>query len=279
MTIANDHLKALSTQRANGLGQLSLQFKEGRTRVAGLYQEGAAKIRMPRTATDPLEAILINTSGGLTGGDRLRWDVELSGNASAVVTTQACERIYRSGGGEARIATSLKLAKGTRLAWLPQETILFNQSALTRRLDIEMEKGAELLVVEANVFGRLAMGETVERALFHDRWRVRQEGRLIHAEELRLGPDVAEQLQARAVANKALAIATVLMVSEQAERHLDAARAIVGEDGGCSLVDANQAPKLIVRLIAPDSYELRKRLVPLLALLNGKAGLPKVWSL
>jgi len=279
MTIASDHLKALSTQRVNGLGQLSLQFKDGRTRIAKLYQEGAAKIRMPQTAADPLEAILINMSGGLTGGDRLRWEVELSENASAVVTTQACERIYRSGGGEARIATRLKLAKGTRLAWLPQETILFNQSAITRRLDVEMEKGAELLVVEANVFGRLAMGETVERALFHDRWRVRQEGRLVHAEELRLGPDVAEQLQARAVANQALAIATVLMVSDDAGRHLDAARMIVGEDGGCSLVDTNQASKLIIRLIARDSYELRKRLVPLLALLNGKAGLPKVWSI
>ncbi len=279
MTIANDHLKALSTQRANGLGQLLLQFKDGRTRIAKLYQEGAAKIRMPRTVTDPLEAILINTSGGLTGGDRLKWQVELSENASAAITTQACERIYRSGGGEARIDTNIKLAEGTRLAWLPQETIVFNQSALTRRLNIEMEKGAEVLVVEATVFGRLAMGETVERALFHDRWRVRQEGRLVHAEELRLGPEVAEQLHARAVANQALAIATVLMVSEQAERHLDAVRTIVGEDGGCSLVDAHGVSKLIIRLIASDSYKLRKRLVPLLALLNGKAGLPKVWSI
>lgn len=279
MTIANDHLKALSTQRANGLGQLLLQFKDGRTRIAKLYQEGAAKIRMPRTVTDPLEAILINTSGGLTGGDRLKWQVELSENTSAVITTQACERIYRSGGGEARIDTNIKLAEGTSLAWLPQEIIVFDRSALTRRLNIEMEKSAEVLVVEANVFGRLAMGETVELALFHDRWRVRQEGRLVHAEELRLGPEVAEQLHARAVANQALAIATVLMVSEQAERHLDAVRTIVGEDGGCSLVDTHGVSKLIIRLIASDSYELRKRLVPLLALLNGKAGLPKVWSI
>ena len=49
----------------------------GRTRVERLYQEGAAKIRMPRTSSaDPLEAMLINTAGGLTGGDRLDWQIE-----------------------------------------------------------------------------------------------------------------------------------------------------------------------------------------------------------
>src|SRR5690606_35796222 len=132
MIINNNKLAELSSQRVNGLGGLSIHCKDGRPRISRLYQEGAARIRMPQVGNDPLEAILINTSGGLTGGDRLQWDVELGENASAVITTQACERIYRSGGGEARIATRLKMAKGTRLAWLPQETILFNHSMLSR---------------------------------------------------------------------------------------------------------------------------------------------------
>src|SRR5690606_28595396 len=123
---------------------------------------GAARIRMPKVGQDPLEAILINMSGGLTGGDRLSWNVELGEGTSATVTTQACERIYRSGGGEARITTHLKAANGTRLAWLPQETILFDRSALSRKLDLELEETAEALVVEATVFGRLAMNEQVE---------------------------------------------------------------------------------------------------------------------
>lgn len=272
-------LKALSSQRVNGSGGLSVRMRDGRSRIARLYQEGAAKIRMPQVAGDPLEAILINTSGGLTGGDRLQWDVDVDEGASAFVTTQACERIYRSGGGEARIATRLRLAKGTRLAWLPQETILFDRSALSRRLEVDMEEGAEALIAEATVFGRKAMGETVGEALFGDRWRVRFGGRLVHAEEFRLGPDMAAQLQARPVADGALAVATVLLVCGDAERHLDAARQIVGADGGCSFWQAGPASKLVARLYAPDSYALRKRLTPLLALLNGRAGLPKVWSI
>ncbi|MCH4540097.1 urease accessory protein [Ochrobactrum sp. POC9] len=278
MIINNNKLAELSSQRVNGLGGLSIHFKDGRSRISRLYQEGAAKIRMPQVGGDPLEAILINTSGGLTGGDRLRWDVELGENASAVITTQACERIYRSGGGEARIATRLKAAKGTRLAWLPQETILFNQSVLSRTLDVELEEGAEILVVETTIFGRLAMGERVDEAMFSDRWRVRLGGQLVHAEEFRLGPDVGAELQARPVADGAFAVATVLLISGEAGRHLEAARQIIGGEGGASLWQVGAATKLMARLYAPDSYALRKRLGPLLALLNGKAGLPKVWT-
>lgn len=181
-------------------------------------------------------------------------------------------------GGEARIATRLKAAKGTRLAWLPQETILFNHSALSRTLDVELEDGAEILVVEATIFGRLAMGERVDEAAFSDCWRVRLDGRLVHAEELRLGPNVGAELQALPVTDGAFAVATVLLISEDAGKHLETARQIIGEEGGASLWQVGAATKLMMRLYAPDSYALRKRLGPLLGLLNGKAGLPKVWT-
>lgn len=279
MPVNSNELDKLLSQRANGVGRLSVHFKDGRSRISQLYQEGAAKIRMPKAAFDSLEAVLINTSGGLTGGDRLRWEVELHENAKAIITTQACERIYRSEGGEARIAMHIKAKKGTLLAWLPQETILFNGSALSRTLDIDMDEGAELLVVEATVLGRIAMGEQVERVSFTDRWRVRLGARLVHAEDFRLGPDAANELHAKAVTNGCLAIATVLLISEKAETYLDAARAIVGEWGGVSAWQVGGASKLTARLYAPDSYALRKRLTPLLALLNGKADLPKVWSI
>ncbi len=122
-------------------------------------------------------------------------------------------------------------------------------------------------------------GERLEQASFRDRWRVRMAGRLVHAEEFRLGPDVAAELQAGAVANGANAVATVLLISGNAESHMQAVRDIVGEEGGASLWQVGKATKLAARLYAPDSYTLRKRLAPLLALLNGKAGLPKVWTM
>ncbi|MDI6836862.1 MAG: urease accessory protein UreD, partial [Rhizobiaceae bacterium] len=62
-------------QRARGVGRLVTKALGGRTRLAELYQEGAAKIRLPETFTAELEAVLINTGGGLTGGDRMDWSV------------------------------------------------------------------------------------------------------------------------------------------------------------------------------------------------------------
>jgi len=269
----------LQPQRVDARGRLAVGRSAGRTRLGRLYQEGAAKIRMPRSDHDPLEAILINTAGGLTGGDRLAWEADISAGASAVITTQASEKVYRAAAGRADVAVRLSVGEGGRLAWLPQETIMFDRAAFARRLDIELAPGAQALVAEATVFGRAAMGEIVERGSFRDRWRVAVSGRLVHAEEFAIGPAVHAVLAAAPVLSNARAIATVLLVSEDAEAWLGRVRDIVGEEGGASAWTVAGTGKLLARLYSADGYGLRKRLVPLLGLLNGRAGLPKCWSL
>ena len=129
------------------------------------------------------------------------------------------------------------------------------------------------------MFGRLAMGERVERAMFRDRWRVRRGGRLVHGEDFALGPDIDVTLGQSAVAGGAIAVATVLLVADDAERFLTAAREIIGEDGGASAWTVAGSGKLLARLVSKDGYLLRQRLAPLIGLLNGQAGLPKVWSI
>lgn len=274
-----DQAIPLELQRVAGRAGLEARVRAGRTRLARLFEEGAAKIRMPAPETDAFEAVLINTAGGLTGGDRLAWRVEVGDGASAVVTTQACEKIYRAGTGRGEVAATLRVGTGGRLAWLPQETIVFDRAAFARTLDAELAPGASLLMLEACLFGRLARGEQVASGAFRDRWRIRMQGRLVHAEELALGPDIASTLGRSAVAGGGTAMATVLLVGDEAERHLEDAREIVGSDGGVSFWPVARTGKLLARLVAGDGYALRRRLVPLVELLNGRAGLPKVWSL
>jgi urease accessory protein len=205
--------------------------------------------------------------------------VAVGPDAAAVLTTQACEKAYRSAGGTADIACTLRVEAGGSLAWLPQETIVYEGSALRRRFEIDLAAGARLLMVEATVFGRLAMGERTQSALFRDRWRVRCAGRLVHAEDLALGPALAPTLAGTAATAGAPVVATVLLMDEVAGELRDQARAIVGETGGVSVWSVAGSGKLLARLVAEDSYTLRRRLVPLLELLNGWAGLPKAWSL
>lgn len=269
----------LLEQRVLAQAKLSVARLDGRTRLRRLYQDGAAKIRMPKPEGDWLEAVLINTAGGLTGGDRLAWGVEIGTDASAVVTTQASEKVYRAASGHAELAARLVVGANARLAWLPQETILFNRAAFRRSLDVDLAEGATLLVAEATIFGRRSMGERVTHGTFRDRWRIRSGGRLVHAEDFSIAGDIDALLGQAAVTNGATAVATVLLVGEGAAAWLGRVREIVGRDGGASAWPIGSCGKLLARLHAEDGYMLRKRLVPLVGMLNGQAGLPKTWSL
>jgi len=265
-------------QRIKATGRVSAVFKEGRSRLDRLYQEGSAKIRLPRLPGSALEVVLINTGGGLTGGDRLEWDVEAGPGAALVTTTQACEKVYRSSSGEARVTCRLRAGENGFLAWLPQETILYDASALSRTLEVDLAASARALIVEATIFGRTAMGERVRQARFRDRWRVRVDGRLVHAEDLAIEGGVDELLARAAIGNGAIAIATVLMVDRDAEARLPAVRDVIGPGDGASAWSLGTSGKLLARLAATDGHGLRQKLIPLLRLLSGEAGLPRIWT-
>jgi len=272
-------LPATRMQRVQAAGAIAVSHRRGATRLDRLYQDAAAKIRIPRGEGSGLEAVLINTAGGLTGGDRLGWTVSVGAGADCVVTTQACEKVYRAEAGHAGVSVAIDVAEGGRLAWLPQESILFDRSALVRRLDADIAPGARALFCESALFGRAAMGEAVSTGLYRDRWRIRRAGQIVHAEDLAIGGEVAALLARTAVAGGSRALATVLLVADDAVDMLDPARALVGERGGVSAWEVAGSGKLLARLHDEDGYCLRKRLIPLLSLLNGRAPLPKSWSL
>lgn len=261
-------------QRAFGRGECAVKNRDGGTVLERLWQEGCAKLRLPKH-DHGFEAVMINSSGGLTGGDELHWSFAAAGGTNLTVTTQACEKVYASSGGKAAVTTAMTAGRGARINWLPQETILFNNSALSRRLDVDLGADAELLVCEPVVLGREAMAEKVDVGSFEDRWRIRANGVLVHAEQFRIGPALASAAMQTAVLNGNRAFATILLVAGDSERLLDPARHIVGGQGGVSFWNG----KLLARLVGRNGYELRKQMIPLLSLLNKGAVLPKCWSL
>ena len=273
MTIA---AAATRPQRAEGRGHLAARTLGGRTRIRELYQEGAAKIRLPDTFDASMEAVIINTAGGLTGGDRMNWSVAAGPDTRIDVTTQACEKIYKASAGTAEVTTSIKVGAHARVDWLPQETILFDRSSLFRRLNVELDEGAEFLAVEAVLLGRKAMGEAVETGLFRDRWRIRKAGKLCHAEDLCLSGKVSSLAREQAILGGKVAFATLLYIGPSAEAYLGAVRPLIdGHMGGAS----TWAGKLVVRLAAPDGFALRKILIPIISALRNGAPVPKVWNL
>lgn len=268
LQIAED--RAPAPQRARGQARLRLGHGD---RLERLYQSGSAKVRFCAAADGVREAVLINTAGGLAGGDRFDWSLVLAGTARCRVVTQACEKAYRAAAEEpAEVGVSIEAAAGSRLEWLPQETILFDGSRLERRFDVRLEPGARFLAAEAMVLGRRAMGETAVCARLRDRWRVQWGEQLIFAEELKLetGPSMAGR---PGLLRDDAAFALVLLVGEDAEGRLDAVRERLGHNGGASAWEG----KLICRIAAADGLSLRTTLVAVLAALRGGAQPPRLW--
>ena len=272
--------RQLRQPRAQGHLRVSSRLRDGSPALADLYQRGSAKALFPHEPTGELVGVLLNTAGGVTGGDRFVCEAETAPGAALTLATQAAERAYRAQPGEvARIETRLTLGPGSRLDWLPQETILFDGAALERRLTVDMAADARLLAVEAVILGRQAMGEQVARAHLLDRWRIRRAGRLAWADTLRLTGPVAEIAARRGVFGRNRAAATVIHVAPDAADRLPGARALLawaedGTEAGASVRDG----LLAVRMLAPDGRALRRLLMRLLETLRG-APLPRVWTI
>lgn len=261
-------------QRARGEGRLVAQAEGGTTRIGTLYQEGCAKIRLPHTHDKSLQGVLINTAGGLTGGDEVAWSADASPGARMVLTTQACERVYRSLGDTAKVSNRLVVGPGAQLDWLPQETILFEGAKLDRTLEVDLAEGASLCAVEAVLLGREAMGEAARSATLRDNWRIRRNGRLVHAEATTLSADPLER-DGLSLLDGALAFATVLFVGLRAEAKLAPVRALLHGRSGASLT----GDRLVVRAIAESGLALRKIIGPVIAELSGAGTLPRLWHL
>lgn len=261
----------------------SKRAADGRSTLDRLEQDGSAKVRLPRSADAALTAVTLNTAGGLTGGDRIAWQAVAGEGSRLTVASAACEKIYRTHGPPAEQSTRLAVAAGARLDWLPQETIVFDGARLHRTLDATLGPGGRLLVAEALVLGRRASGETLSSVEIRDTWRVHDDdGRLLHAEALRLGDDWPRELSARGALGGLGAIATVLYCADEPDERLDA-RATALHD----LIDAGRseatggasalAGRVVVRLAARSGFALRRILLPCLELLQDGDRVPAVW--
>ncbi len=267
--------------RAEGEALVSARLRDGASRLGALRQRGSAKLRLPRQRPDaPVEAVFLNTAGGITGGDRFSFGAETEPGARLIATTQAAERLYRAQPGEiGRMDARLSVGPDARLDWLPQETIVFDGAALERRLEADIAPTGAILAVESWIFGRLAMGEVVKDAHLTDHWCIRRGGELIFAETLRLSGPVAEILDRPAVLAGGRAMATVLYVAPEAESCIDDVRARFADAPESVTAGASAWNGLLTaRIAAPDGMALRAALIPVLTELLD-APLPRVWSI
>jgi urease accessory protein len=263
-----------AANRAQGAVTFDVHQLEGVTRRRHLHESGSLRVRFPSPEAEGLSAVFVNTAGGIAGGDRFDIDIAVGEGSRLAVTTAAAEKVYRAQGSAAEVNIAFKAAAGAHLAWLPQETILFDRARVSRRIDIDLADGASLLLCEIVVFGRSAMGERMLSGEFVDRWRMRRGGKLVFAETVRLDGDIGARLASPAIANGGVAIGTALIVpGDEAlvERIRELANSFGGEVGISSWNGFAMA-----RFCAQDAARLRADMMAVLGSASATA-LPRLW--
>ncbi|MBV0892530.1 urease accessory protein UreD [Paracoccus sp. Z118] len=260
-------------QRSHGEAHISLDGGG----LTELRQSGSGKVMLPRTYADVPEIVFLNTSGGLTAGDRLDYSLCLGAGMSARATTQTAERAYRAEGGCARATVTLQLGRGADLAWLPQETILFDGSALRRQTRVEMADEARFLGIETVVLGRAAMGETVARLALEDTRTVRRGGKLLLVDPLRLDDAALARAGGAALLGGARAFSTLIIAGPGTDLALEPLRAELDEPGVQGAASALNG-RLVLRCLATDAWPLRRQMVRLISRLD-PGGVPRCWQM
>ena len=270
-------------QRADGSCRIVLRGSESGTRIEDVFERSPIRVMFPRNAHSVMEeAVLINTAGGIAGGDRLECSVAALPGASVAVTSQAAEKVYRALNEPAHVTTRLEARESSRLAWLPQETIIFNWARLHRTTEIELFSGTELLALEWLVLGRAAHGEVVVGGSITDSWRVKKDDRLIWADKFRITDEIFAQPNRKALLSDCKAIATLICFGPDPGKRLEFLREILLSlecDCGVTLVGG----LVIARFAAKESVELKVALRNLLEQLETEFGpgpfrVPKMWA-
>lgn len=274
-TLATAPVAPVAQPRAIGTMRLSTKARKGQTVLDELYQQGAAKAVFPR-ANRGMTGVLLNTSGGVTGGDRFDYAAQAGAQTHLTMTTQACERAYRAQPGEVgQIRTRLQVQDAATLWWLPQETLIFDGCALERHLSCDITGTGRALIVEPLCVGRLAMGEAQVHGHMQDRIDIRRDGVPLVQDAWSLSGDITAQMGRAACGGGAMAMVSLTYIAPDAEGHLGAIRGMLPGTAGASLLGRDV---LVMRMLAPSGYHLRRHLLPILDHLTTH-DMPLCWRL
>jgi len=258
-------------------GELSIAFREQSLRR--FYQSGSAKAFLPKTYGAATEIVVANTAGGLADGDVFSYAISAEKNSRLALTTQAAERVYQAlGQGMAQTRLTIIAEDKSSVFWLPHETILYDGSRFSRRIDACLDASSTLVLGEIVVFGRKASGEVMTAGHMEDHWRVKRDGRLVHAEAFRLTGDIRASLAHKAGGGKAGVMAALLMIAPGDLKRLALSLRDINAPEGAWIEVSSWDGKLVVRLIAADLHIIKPCIATILEKMTSSP-LPRTWAL
>ena len=259
-------------QRSNGKIDIHLSnnnFKK-------FFQSGCCKILNPNSYNKNNELVLINTTGGITCNDKIEINALIE-KSELSICTQAAEKIYAGIGDPAKVEININL-NNSSLYWLPKELILFNNSKLDRKININLLNNSNLIFCETSIFGRKAMSEQINNLSFFDKWKISINSSLKHFEAINIKGSIKDNYNNNySFANKS-SLSTILIFGEIISQLEPELRNIIKniENHYCEMTKFDD--KIIIRSLADDNYDLKKTLNYIMKnIIYDK--LPKSWDL
>ena len=260
-------------QRANG----NINVKINNNEINRFYQSGSAKVFYPKSSQKIKELVLVNTAGGLTSGYIFFYNIDIINKSKIFVTTQTAERVYKGINDNAEIKITLSLDDTSKLFWIPQELILFNNCNLNRKIEVNLKSNSNFLLAESTIFGRTAMGEILEKGFFKDNWKIYLNKKLIHAEALRLTVNIKDKLSSIACTDDGVAICNIFISGKHFLSKEDLLTKTLKNSEIILSSHSKWNDKMLIRIVSKDAYELKLIKKKLISYLSDK-NLPKVWN-
>ncbi len=131
-----------------------------------------------------LEEVLVHPPGGIAGGDRLEYALNLGARSDVLVTSVGATKWYRAGVRTAYQTLDATVEAGARLAWLPLENILYAGARPVISTRFRLGEDATLFYADVVCLGRPACGEQFDDGCWRQCTEMERDGRLIWLEQV-----------------------------------------------------------------------------------------------
>jgi len=261
-------------------GALSLVFenRQEKTYLTHRSHQGPLLVQRPFYPEGPVcHVYLIHPPGGVVGGDQLTIAIDCRVDTDVVVTTPAAGKFYRSNGQLADQQVLLKVAKGSVLEYLPQETILFDGAVVKTKTRVELDENSRFFGWEMVSLGRPACHERFSQGQATVAIEVFKQDQPLLIDRMVLNEQTIKA--SSGLANHSLVATLVIYPATKAQ--LDKVRVMIDEHRFSGVTLRNEV--LIVRLLAEQAEPVKKVFSAIWAALRPDFNqrqpcLPRIWS-
>jgi urease accessory protein len=272
-------LSAKTSTSRNWSAEMALEFSRdrGRTTVRRVRQRGPLAVQKPfNQPNGECQVYLLHPPGGIVGGDTLATTVRATRDASGLVTTPASSKVYRSTNAVSTVTQRLEVSAGARLAWLPQDTILFGGSKYAMNTEIDLNPSASFCGWEITSLGRPLSGDGFDVGAFDQRMQVTVGGAVRLREHLAWSDDRTILDAAWGLAGRRV-LATWLTYPADADL-VNAVRECLPDGFAATLLQ----DLLLVRGLADDAHLVRQTLATAwhsihMQAFGVSACMPRIW--